>query len=143
MQEGERNLNMKDRDQTWLFGSVKMYSTDQIQDMWNLDILHLYCFSPVTGNADFVQEYYFGDLQHHEQYGFDKMGRSAQVNIFVAIVQIKLLAEMNLVAFVMCHMIQVVEQFYLDNGVSSRNNLGLHAFSGVLMDWQICCSRGN
>ena len=72
---------MKDRDQTWLFGSVKMYSTDQIQDMWNLDILHLYCFSPVTGNADFVQEYYFGDLQHHEQYGFDKMGRSAQVNI--------------------------------------------------------------
>jgi hypothetical protein len=52
---------MKDKDQTWLFVSVKMYSTDQIQDMWNLDILHLYCFSPVTGNADFVQEYYFGD----------------------------------------------------------------------------------
>jgi hypothetical protein len=43
--------------------------------------LHLYYFSPVTGDADFVQEYYFGDLQHCEQYGFDKMGRSAQVNI--------------------------------------------------------------
>jgi len=38
-------------------------------------------FAHGTGNADFVQEYYFGDLQHCEQYGFDKMGRSAQVNI--------------------------------------------------------------
>jgi hypothetical protein len=39
--------------------------------------LYLYYFSPVTGDTDFVQEYYFGDLQHCEQYGFDKMGHSA------------------------------------------------------------------
>lgn len=38
-------------------------------------------FAHGTGNTDFVQEYYFGDLQHCEHYGFDKMGRSAQVNI--------------------------------------------------------------
>jgi len=37
-------------------------------------------FAPGTGNADFVQKYYFGDLQHCEQHGFDKMGRSAQVS---------------------------------------------------------------
>ncbi|XP_059075589.1 uncharacterized protein LOC131074131 isoform X1 [Cryptomeria japonica] len=37
-------------------------------------------FVPGNGNADFVQEYYFGDLQHCEFYT-NKLGRTAQVNI--------------------------------------------------------------
>jgi hypothetical protein len=48
----------------------------------------------------------------------------------VAIVQIKLLAEMDMVAFVMCHMIQVVEQFYLDNGVSAETTWDCMLFLG-------------
>ena len=76
MKEVERNLNMKDRDQTRFCKDVQHRSDSRYVEFGHL---HLYYFSPVTGDADFFQEYYFGDLQHCEQYGFDKMGRSAQL----------------------------------------------------------------